>query len=221
MGLLLQLLSINQSDFFVSGNSDKEGEIRLVLLGGPGTGKTATGNTILGRSRFRVSTSGSSQTKTCSKKLSDRFDFNLAIVDTPGIRNRSKTDKLSEEEIYKCISLTSPGPHVFIVVLDKTCFPPSFQETLENCVEYFGINMYKYVIILFTKGNKDKTPIDDLIKKCQPKFIKDVEKCGGRVIEFDNEPSRDEKDVKVRQLVDLIKKVIKENDGGCYTMKPE
>nr|XP_034331070.1 GTPase IMAP family member 5-like isoform X3 [Crassostrea gigas] len=200
---------------------DKEGEIRLVLLGGPETGKTATGNTILGRNCFSVSTSGSSQTKDCSKQLSNRLGSNLAIVDTPGILNRSKTDKLSEEEIYKCISLTSPGPHVFIVVLDKTSFQQSFQETLKHCVEYFGKDMYKYVIILFTKGDKNETPINDFIKACPPKFIKDVKKCGRRVIEFDNQLRRDEKDGKVGQLLDLIKEVIKKNDGGCYTMKPE
>lgn len=195
-----------------------EEEIRLVLLGGIGTGKSATANTILGSNFFRVSTSGSSLSKTCSLKSSNRFGCKLVIVDTPGIFNPSTTNELIQEEICKCIPLTSPGPHVFIVVLDKASFQQSFQQTLEHFVKYFGEEMYKYAIILFTNGDyESEKPINNFIEKCPQEFIKHVEKCGRRVIEFDNRLRRDEKDVKVNELLESIKNVIIENDGGCYT----
>lgn len=190
----------------------------MVLLGGIGTGKSATANTILGSNLFRVPSSGSSLTTTCSLQSSYRFDCNLVIVDTPGIFNPSTTNELIQKEICKCIPLTSPGPHVFIVVLNKASFQQSFQQPLEHFVKYFGKDMYRYVIFLFTNGDyKSETPINDFIKACPPKFIKDVKKCGRRVIEFDNRLRRDEKDVKVGELLELIKKLIKKNGGGCYT----
>lgn len=77
--------------------------------------------------------------------------------------------------------------------------------------------MYKYVIILFINGDfESEIFINDFIEICLLEFIKDVEKCGRWVIEFDNWLRWDEKDVKVNEFLKLIKKVIKENDGGCY-----
>lgn len=122
-----------------------------------------------------------------------------------------------EEELRNGINLTSPGPHVFIVVLNKDRFEMSFQQTLEYFVEFFGEDWYKYVILLFTNEDcNSEEPIEDLVKRFPPELNTKIEKCGRRFREFNNKLRRDERDAEAEELIKYIREVIKTNDGGFY-----
>lgn len=197
-----------------------QGEIRIVLLGKTGTGKSATGNTILGEKVFQSSASSSSITSKCSQRSSIRFGHKFVIVDTPGIFDTSQTNDHTQEEICKCIAITSPGPHAFILILSISRFTTEEQNSIEHFVEHFGENIYKYVIILFTRKDdldeEDKTLMSH-IQSSPPELRKIIQKCGGRVIAFNNRLKGEKQDEQVRELLDTILKNVDRNGGECYT----
>lgn len=195
-------------------------EIRIVLLGKPGTGKSATGNTIIGEKSFHSSASDLFFTRKCLQKRAVRFGRNVLVVDTPGIFGTRENNEEIQKEICKCIPITSPGPHAFILVLRPSRYTVEEQKTVEHYVKYFGEKLYNYLIILFTRKDDldyDGVKLMDKLKTVSVELKALITKCDGRVIAFNNLLKGEQQNAQVTELLSMILKNIKSNDGGCYT----
>ena len=151
--------------------------LRIVLLGENEAGKCAAANTILGREAFLEDSCINSVCMLCEEHEGTVEGRRISVINTPALFRISLSEKEQKAILNHCVSLSSPCPHVFLLVVRMGKFTEEQKNTVKWIQENFGNGALKFTMVLFTNGLQLVSSVDEYLKKNKT-LQKLVDKCG-------------------------------------------
>ena len=146
----------------------------------------------------------------------------LLIVDTPGIFDTNFDVNETMKELTKVMIITSPGFHVFLIVIRLNRFTEEEAKSVQILAFRFGPELFERAVIVFTGYDDlqaDDTSFENFIDDSNDVLKELINKCGNRVIPFNNRLplNSDASKQQVRKLLGMVDQVLESKNHTCYT----
>ncbi|XP_052359067.1 GTPase IMAP family member 8-like isoform X18 [Oncorhynchus keta] len=211
-------------------SSSSQSELRVVLLGRSGSGKSAAGNIILGREEF-VSRPDitTAVTQDCQKSRALVAGRRVAVVDTPDWFRSEHPPDVVRSQLSSCVALSAPGPHAFILCVPVDQPAQAELQALGALEKVFGPGAVRtHTLVLFTHSDRLKESgkvgvegVEKYISSQRRDLLELVKRCGDRyhVMERGSggEGEEERKRRSVGELLDKVEQTVREGGGECFS----
>ncbi|XP_010424477.1 PREDICTED: immune-associated nucleotide-binding protein 8-like [Camelina sativa] len=187
----------------------------VILVARSGNGKSATGNSILGRQAFKSKGRASGVTTIC--ELQSSTLPNGQILNVIGLFSLSPSTEFTCREILRCLSLTKEGIDAVLLVFSlRNKLTEEEKSVLLALKILFGSKVLDYVIVVFTNEDAledNGDTFEEYVNDC-PDIKEILEACNDRKVLFENtvKASDIQRAKQVQELLNYVEEIARTNE---------
>ena len=199
-----------------------DNELRILLIGKTGHGKSTAGNALLKTDAFRTSHFSGSETTKSQYASSTHKTKRIVVVDTPGMFDTRHVDseainEKSRMEIMRACYLLSPGFHAAVIAVNAAeKFTKENQETINIYHNLFGDDFWNYTFLLLTHWDlmeAKKVKFEEYLENANDDFKAVLCLCEGKCYPIGQKKTKQQ----AKTVIDGIKANMERFGGGCFS----